>query len=288
MSKEVRLSIPGLELAGLRWGAPDGLPVLAIHGWHDNAASFAMLAPLLKGVDLVAIDLPGHGHSARRPTAMHYHYTDYVADVLAAADALGWQQFTLLGHSLGAGIASLLAASQPERVHALVLIEGTGPLSEEADIAAAALQKALQQMSRHNAKAHKRRLYPDLQAAAEARRKGSDISQNAALTLADRGTENHKGGVRWRNDLRLDFRSPWYFSEAQVLALLEAIIQPVLLVIARDGLLQQRPATQERLKHIKNLHKEVLPGGHHLHMEQADQLAPLLNGFYQKHGHITR
>ena len=43
-----------------------------------------------------------------------------MATVLDAADALGWDRFHLIGHSMGAGIASLVAASCPERIATLV------------------------------------------------------------------------------------------------------------------------------------------------------------------------
>jgi len=48
-------------LRGLRWGRSGDASILALHGWLDNAASFARLAPLLMDADVVAIDLPGHG-----------------------------------------------------------------------------------------------------------------------------------------------------------------------------------------------------------------------------------
>jgi len=57
---------------------------------------------------MVAIDLPGHGWSDHRGPQAAYHLVDYVADLLDVADALGWERFGLLGHSLGAGIASVL------------------------------------------------------------------------------------------------------------------------------------------------------------------------------------
>ena len=52
--------INGLKLAGLSWGKPGDRPLLALHGWLDNAASFSLLAPLMTGYNVVALDLTGH------------------------------------------------------------------------------------------------------------------------------------------------------------------------------------------------------------------------------------
>ena len=58
--------VNGLKLAGLSWGDPSNRPLLALHGWLDNAASFSQLAPLLTDFYVVAVDLTGHGQSACR------------------------------------------------------------------------------------------------------------------------------------------------------------------------------------------------------------------------------
>ena len=58
--EEVRLSLGHIELAAHLFGPEDGLPVIALHGWLDNANSFARLAPQLKGLRIVALDLAGH------------------------------------------------------------------------------------------------------------------------------------------------------------------------------------------------------------------------------------
>ena len=89
--RETAIDIALGRIAALRWGEP-GMPrVLALHGWLDNAASFVPLAPHLPGIDLVAIDLPGHGHSAHLPPGADYSFALAMHNVLDVADALGWE-----------------------------------------------------------------------------------------------------------------------------------------------------------------------------------------------------
>ncbi len=142
--EEVRLNLGHIELAARLFGPEDGQPVIALHGWLDNANSFARLAPRLTGLRIVALDLAGHGHSGHRPAGSSYALADYVFDVLQVAEQLGWQRFALLGHSLGAIISVLLAGSLPERVTRLALIDGLIPLTGDADSAAERMGAALQ------------------------------------------------------------------------------------------------------------------------------------------------
>ena len=89
--EEVRLSLPHIELAAHLFGPEDGLPVIALHGWLDNANSFARLAPKLNGLRIIALDMAGHGHSGHRPSGAGYALWDYAHDVLQVAEQLGWQ-----------------------------------------------------------------------------------------------------------------------------------------------------------------------------------------------------
>ena len=68
MSALAEIRLPGGRggLAALRGGDPQGPKLLALHGWLDNAASFAPMAAHLAAFDLVALDLPGHGASSHR------------------------------------------------------------------------------------------------------------------------------------------------------------------------------------------------------------------------------
>ncbi len=131
MFEEITLDTPCLRIAGRRSGKAAGPKLLAVHGWLDNAASFAPLAPHFADHDLVAIDLPGHGRSSHRAPGAWYHFIDYCSDVLAVADALGWPHFALLGHSLGGAVSSMLAAALPERIERLIYLTAFLPRDGE-------------------------------------------------------------------------------------------------------------------------------------------------------------
>ncbi|MFO6378552.1 alpha/beta fold hydrolase, partial [Pseudomonas aeruginosa] len=90
--EEVRISLPHIELAAHLFGPPDGKPVIALHGWLDNAMSFSRLAPKLAGLRIVALDFAGHGHSAHRAEGASYLLWDYALDVLMVAEQLGWER----------------------------------------------------------------------------------------------------------------------------------------------------------------------------------------------------
>src|SRR5262245_11789511 len=100
--REVAIPAAWGELAGLRLERPGRPRVIALHGWLDNAASFLPLSSRLPDLDLLLLDLPGHGRSAHLPPGAEYGLTTHLHATLDAADALGWERFTLLGHSMGA------------------------------------------------------------------------------------------------------------------------------------------------------------------------------------------
>lgn len=276
--EEITLDLPYLRLAARAWGPRSGLPVLALHGWLDNAASFDRLGPLLSGTRLVALDLPGHGHSDHRPAGSHYHFIDFVPDVIAAADALGWHRFALLGHSLGAGIASFVAAVVPERIHHLGLIEGLGPLSGKADKGPAVLSKSMRQMNELPRKAPP--VYPSLEDAIQARMAAGGLSWQAAATLASRGTRRTDAGISWRSDPQLTLTSPIYLTEEQVRGFIACIKAPTLLIQGESGYLRNRGFMADRYALLPQLATEVLAGGHHLHLEDPEPSARILAQFF--------
>ena len=230
--EEVRLSLPHIELAAHLFGPEDGLPVIALHGWLDNANSFARLAPKLQGLRIVALDMAGHGHSAHRPTGAGYALWDYVHDVLQVAEQLGWKRFALLGHSLGAIVSLVLAGALPERVTHLGLIDGVIPPTASGENAAERLGMALQ--AQLNLQGKRKPVYSTLDRAVEARMKGLvAVSREAAELLAQRGLMPVPGGYTWRTDSRLTLASPMRLTDEQAMAFVRRVGCPTQLVVAR-------------------------------------------------------
>lgn len=262
---------PHLRLAALANGG-SGPRVLALHGWLDNAASFGPLAECLEALDLVCLEFPGHGRSEPRPPGARYHFDDYVIDVLAAADALGWGRFHLLGHSLGGAVGAVLAAACPDRVASLVLIEGLGPISAPPDQTASQWRRALA-----DGRERPRRLYPDLDSAAHARSRDTDLPLSSARMFAERGLVVADGGLHWGHDLRLTASSTSRYTEPQVLDLIASIHAPVLNIDSEppSGILPQA-LLQRRLAALRDHRILSAPGGHHLHMHHPAAIAPAI------------
>jgi len=279
--EEVRLRLPHTELAAHLFGPEDGQPVIALHGWLDNAMTFARLAPKLKGLRIVALDLAGHGHSDHRPAGGSYAIWDYVYDVLQVAEQFGWQRFSLLGHSMGAIVSVLLAGAMPQRVERMALIDGLIPYTGEADSAPTKLGEAL---LAHLALAGKRKpVYAQIERAVAARMQGvGAVSHEAAELLAGRGLMPVPGGYTWRTDARLTLPSPLRLTKAHAEAFVRAVQCPVSLVLAEQGMMQGQAGLAELLAGLPfNLHS--LPGGHHLHLDDeagAQSVADCFNPFF--------
>ncbi|XP_065291921.1 serine hydrolase-like protein [Dermacentor albipictus] len=96
-------------------GPSDGLPVLAIHDWLDNCASFDTLVPLLDPTfRVVALDLVGHGASSNLPRGYQYSHQQFVEDIDCVLDYLGWSYCAILAHGVGATMALYYAGLRPD------------------------------------------------------------------------------------------------------------------------------------------------------------------------------
>jgi pimeloyl-ACP methyl ester carboxylesterase len=275
--EEIEIKTPYFRFAARRWGDLDGTPILGLHGWLDNAATFDRLAPLLPNAQFVSLDLAGHGHSDHRAPGVHYHYVDYVSDIVTVVDALKWERFALVGHSLGAGVASLVAGTIPEQVSHAILIEGVGPMSRDIDQSAKHLLRLVRQMNELPLKTPP--VYEDLRSAVKARRDVMSIDEDSMEALVRRGTKPCGTGLTWRSDPRHKMVSPLYMSEDQINAFLDQISAPILLIVGESGFMGGRDYLKPRCERIKKLKVNTVAGGHYPHMENAGAVAELISEF---------
>jgi pimeloyl-ACP methyl ester carboxylesterase len=267
--RERRFELPGLSLAAEIWGSPGEHPVIASHGWLDNAGSFELLAPLLPGCEIVALDLAGHGQSDSRSADSAYNLWQDVGDLLGVADAMGWQRCTLLGHSRGAAISMLFAATFPERVDKLVLLEGGLPLTAEPDEAPEGLAQALRESRALLGKSG--RVFTDRATAIAERAAGfSKVTKAAAEVLARRSLREAKGGFQWHADQRLKGQSEFRLTPDHVRAFARRIACPVLLLFAEKSPFADRPLYREFPKMFAHIEVGRVPGGHHFHLEGSE------------------
>ncbi|MFY1830545.1 alpha/beta fold hydrolase [Myxococcus fulvus] len=271
----------GLRLhVRVRPGAATRPAVLFLHGWLDHSHSFdAVLEHVPADWRVALLDFRGMGQSAHAPPEANYQAGDHLLDVEAALDGLGFEQAHLVGHSLGGIIALTYAAVRPERVLDVALIESLGPTGGPPEFAVERLRAFMNDARRPpNSKP-----YPDVEAAAARLRENNPtLPQAAALHLARHGTRPHeKGGVAFTFDPRHRRRFAHGHDEAQWLALQEQVRCPVLLIRGQDGLWPDAAKLERRLASLRTLSGPplVLPGGHHVHMERAQDVARALTDF---------
>lgn len=274
---EHRYAHDGLDIAACEWGDPSGAPVLALHGWLDNCGSFAPLGRLLRGVRLIALDLPGHGHSGHRSADGTYNIWQDVAAVHAVVEQLGWGHFALLGHSRGGAVATLTAGTFPERVARLGLLDSFVPLMATSGEAPEQLRSAI--LERAGRGIREPRLYPDREALAASRRRGpTPLSALSVPDIVARGAEQVAGGWRWRSDEKLKLASDLRLTPELVRAFVERIECPILLLLADVA----RAARFQGMEHhARQLDFVEVPGSHHFHMEEpAAEVAERLEAFF--------
>ena len=276
--EELEIQTSTLRLSAKCWGNPDGVPILAFHGWLDNAATFDHLAPFLKEFRLVSLDLPGHGLSDHRSAGSSYHFSDIIVDVLEVLNVLGWNRFSLLGHSMGAGVASYLAGTIPEKISSVVLIEGLGSLAQKAEKMPEILRESAEQWQQLADK--KLPLYPDVETAVKVRHHVGGIKESSVRTLVARGLRPVEGGFTWRSDPRLKIKSRHYLTEEQACAFLQKITAPVLLIEAENAKQDQwKKLLLKRIPYVKNLQHHVVTGDHHLHLDNPEAVAKVIRNF---------
>ena len=121
----------GLTFDARAAGPPDGELVLLLHGFPQSSAMWKPQLDALAaaGYRAMAPDQRGYSRRARPPEVERYHVDHLVDDVIAIADRLGVERFSVVGHDWGAVVAWHVAGRHPDRVRTLTALSVPHPVA---------------------------------------------------------------------------------------------------------------------------------------------------------------
>ena len=276
-----------LRLHLLEWG-DSGPVMLLLHGFLEHAHVWDWVAPRLAeaGHHVYALDWRGHGDSEWIGAGGYYHFVDYVADLAALTRQLG-ERVILVAHSMGGGAAVLYAGTEPERVSALVSVEGLGLPDIDPHAVLDRVVGWLYDLERVAARPQAS-VSPDV-AVARMRERFPHFSEAVARHLVTHGLYRVGDEWRWKFDPLHQTRSPLPMPVACVRAFWPRVACPVLYVEGADSVLRLSEADiEERLTALRAERITIAAAGHHPHLEQPEAFAEAVTTFLARRGVDSR
>lgn len=283
MRVERRWNIADGHIAAIEYGCKETaeLSVVFLHGWLDNAASFESVMSELHVISpqlhLCAIDLPGHGLSSHKNGGNFYPFHDYIEDVYQFLANLSPNRLVLVGHSLGALIASCYSAAFPEQIDGLVQIEGYGPLAESSQNAVSRLREGV--LSRQRIRRKPMRAMQSVQEAIERRAKVNELDAELIAPVVKRGLIEIENGWQWRHDVKLQSQSLYRMSLEQAAVYRQQLTLPQWVILGEQGFSYLQSFQNDT---PDSTHVEMIEGGHHCHLQSPFRVASLIFGLVNK------
>jgi|TARA_B100000959_G_scaffold180126_1_gene188419 pimeloyl-ACP methyl ester carboxylesterase len=248
------VELNGLKFHYLDWGNGHLPDLLFLHGTAQQGHSwdFASLA-LRERFHCMALDQRGHGDSEWDPDGK-YGAPIYVPDVEAFVDALGLQNFVLVGHSMGGRNAYTYTSAHGDKVRALIVVDA-GPRMEEPG--GARVRNFMDGQREFDT-------YDDLVERVHSYLPGRPIEQlRGSLTHTTRQFPNGKWSWKYDPNIRRPVNGPGDSEEARW-DTLSKIACPTLYVIGGDSEMLTPPSIERML--------EVIPGSVAETVERAGHL----------------
>ncbi|NP_001008071.1 serine hydrolase-like (pseudogene) isoform X2 [Xenopus tropicalis] len=239
-SSELRINVPWGHLAAKSWGLREGQLVLCLHGWLDNANSFNKLIPLLpQGYHYVALDFTGHGLSSHKPPGARYDFIDFVIDAYKALVALGREKVTVLGHSLGGLVGTLLASIYPEIIENVILLDTYGFYPQSSHIFISHFKDSILSYVCTDV-AQVQKTYTPGDALQRLLIANKSLTVESVKILLQRGTKEMPDGLTFTRDPRICLMSMPPLTLELCCHMMKTIQANVLAIIASDGLMSEK------------------------------------------------
>ncbi|UJR15471.1 hypothetical protein I4U23_002414 [Adineta vaga] len=269
--------------------------IIGIHGWLDNLNSLLPLAKQLlhrhPNYEIYLYDRAGHGFSSHLPKGFDYSAIQNAQDLRTVVQSLGWnkEKFSIIGHSYGAMLGIIYAASYSEEVSCLVAIDAL-PRSETSsenlfEIYGARIDKSLE--------FHKRpiRIFNTdltLEKALELTKATRDgITDEAARLLVERSVRSDANSkLHFTRDEALKLFSLQASADDLIKNMIQNVKAPLLFIGASKP---QWPRPQKSIDLFKQYHTRFdvtfIDGPHHLHMTHVQEVVDCIEQHFNKYLH---
>jgi pimeloyl-ACP methyl ester carboxylesterase len=264
-----------LRLHYVDWGNAGAPPLILLHGGQDHCRNWDWVAQRLRHEwHIIAPDLRGHGDSQWSATGS-YTMAGYIYDLAQLIDQQRLAPVTLIAHSLGGNIALRYAGVYPEKVKALVSIEGLGPSPKAlAERARLTIDERMRKWIdlQHNLAGRLPRRYASIEDAFRRMQAANKhLSPEQARHLTQHGVnQNEDGTFSWKFDNYVRVWSPYDMQVEEVQQLWARITCPTLLVYGKESW-ASNPQEDGRARHFNNARVVSFEGaGHWVHHDRLD------------------
>ncbi|KAF2880288.1 hypothetical protein ILUMI_25884 [Ignelater luminosus] len=298
--EEVRIPVPWGEYAGKWWGPRDKRPILALHGWQDNCGTFDRLIPYLPpDLGVLAIDLPGHGLSSHLPPGMGYYALEIVLLIQRIREYFKWPKVSILGHSIGAMYGYAYTLLYPKIVDFIICLDCLYPFQiksyKTAETMAGAIKKFIKYDYYLTTKTNSEPPSYIIEKLEEQLHKASQgsIAKEMCKYILERNITKSKSNPNKfyiHRDPRVDERSLLYWSPKLTMEGPKRITCPIFLTLGNQSPFLK--IKESALKIFETLRKDVgnnnteyhvVEGTHHVHLNNPENVANLINAFIEKH-----
>lgn len=292
-TKEIQIPLKFGHIAGKLWGNSNERPILALHGWQDNAGTWDPLIPMiLKDRPILALDFPGHGFSSWIPPDMQYYQWELPRIILYLKEYFKMEKVSILSHSMGAIASMRFASVFPDDVDFYIAIDSL--IYDDYDLDAVVskipktMKKALISQTRLNDEPPTYTIEEITKLWHLGTRKS--VALESVQHLLKRGIKASKADPNkyyFSRDSRLKYILFNPEDKKFVEALVRRLKCPTLYVKAIDSPYSADAYSIEMREILEqnneNYEFHFVPGTHHVHLNNPELIAPLIKNFIQNH-----